>query len=335
MNGRTMVGLIALGLACSRPVFAGSIRIDKLQPPATYTNGLLALSGVNRGVVSASAEVELTAPVKITMAMRRVADSDKPGHFGVELIGGDGLRAHFYSHDGISFISALHQGKTRISTTSNRGSGKDGFPPSADADWVSVELYVQPKMAEIHIAGAPRGMLLGNLLPIKRVSLYGYHNNIEAKDLAWEPLPEAEAVSTDPNPSFALTFDDGLDARTAAGARAPLKAQNIQTNAGIAGRAVWVGGPEKSAKLRPQLEYDISGLAANHGTLMFWVKSDWDGRYTGNITHYPMLAAVDEQGRERFAVRMSWWISGLLGRTGDLRSEEIKHESRAEWLRGD
>lgn len=334
MNGRTMVGLVALGLACSSASFAEPIEIDKLQPQATYTNGLLAVSGVDRGVVSASAEVELTAPVKITMAMRRVADSDKPGHFGVELIGGDGLRAHFYSHDGANFIAALHQGKTRITTTSNRG-GKDAFPPSADAPWVAVELYVQPKMAEIHIAGAPRGMLLGNLLPIKRVALYGYHNNVEVKDLAWEPLPEAEAVSTDPNPSFALSFDDGLDAWTATGTRPPLKAQNIQTNDGVAGRAAWIGGPEKSAKLRPQLEYDISGLVANHGTLMFWVKSDWDGRYTGNITHYPMLAAVDEQGRERFAVRMSWWISGVLGRTGDLRSEEIKHESRAEWLRGD
>ena len=334
MNGRTMARLIALGLACAQGALAEPILIDKWQAPTTYTNGLLAVSGVDRGVVSASAEVDLAAPVKITMSMRRVADSDKPGHFGVELIGGDGLRAHFYSHDGISFIAALHQGKTRISTTSNRG-GKDVFPPSADAEWVAVELYVQPKMTEIHIAGAPRGMLLGNLLPIRRVSLYGYHNNIEVKDLAWELLPEAEAISTDPNPSFTLTFDRGLDAWTAAGARAPLKAQNIQTNDGVAGRAAWIGGPEKSAKLRPQLEYDISGLVANHGTLMFWVKSDWDGRYTGNITHYPMLAAVDEQGRERFAVRMSWWISGLLGRTGDLRSEEIKHESRAEWLRGD
>ncbi|MGI5868272.1 MAG: malectin domain-containing carbohydrate-binding protein [Kiritimatiellia bacterium] len=334
MKNHKILMALAIGMACGAHAFAERIEIDAFKPPATYANGLLALPGVNWGIASASADVELAAPVKISMAMRRVADSDKPGHFGVELFGGDGFRAHFYSHDGSHFIAALHQGETRVSTVSNRD-GKDGFPPSADADWVPVDLYVQPKMAEIHIAGVPRGMLPGNLLPLKKVSLYGYHNNVEVKDLAWEPLPGAEAVSTDPNPSFALTFDDGLDAWTAAGARPPLKAQNIQTNAGVAGRAAWVGGPEKGARLRPQLEYDISGLAANHGTLMFWVKSDWDGRYTGTMPHYPMLAAVDEQGDYRFAVQMSWWISGLLGRTGDLRTEEIKHDSRADWHRGD
>lgn len=327
--------LLFLGFVTVVRASAEPIVIDTLRSPSTYTNGLLTVRGVDLGVRSASADVALTEPVKITMQMRRVAHSGKPGHFGLNVIGGDHYRAHFYSHDGRNFIAALHQEKTLIPSGMTRGA-KEMFPVSGDAEWVKVEVHVQPRLAEIHIAGMPSGRVFADLLPITHLSFYGYHMDIEVKDLAWERLPEAEAVSTDPDPSFALLMDDGFHARTADGIRAPLQTVNVERDAGLSGQAVKFDALEPGVRHpSPKLEYDVEGCFANHGTVMFWVKSDWDGRYSGPITHYPMLTGYDADGREKLSIRMTWWVSAVLGRAGELRSEELRHQSRDEWFRGD
>jgi len=317
-------------------VWADPIIMDTLPKSAIFENGTLSVRGVGNGVVSATAEVAFTEPVKLSMKMRRVASSDAPGHFGIKLTGGDGFLAHFYSHSGINFISALHQGKTMISAgTTTPQSRNDLFPASASADWVNVELYIQPTLTEIHIAGTPRGMLLKNLLPIQRIGLYGYENDIEVKDLTWELLPKSEPLSTDPNPSFSLNFDKGLAAQMSSGDLAPSKMKAVDVVSGISGQAVRVGSRKNGAKSPAKLEYEVKGLFANHGTVMFWMKSDWDGPYTGDIKHYPMLRGFDAKGRERFFIRMKWWISCMFGRTGTLKSEELQNKSRGEWFCGD
>ena len=321
---------LAAGLAGAEP-----IAMTKVQKYVTNENGIVKISGVGHGVVSIGTELNISRPAKIKMRMRRTAVSAvSPGHFGVELSGGDDYRAHCYTHDGASFIAALHQGKVKISDNGVRGT-KEIFPARADAPWVDLELYVQPKLTEIHIAGNPQGMVSANLLPLRKFSLYGYHNEIEVKDLAWEPLPAAAAVSTDPLPSFYASFDQGLAGLTARGEIAPAKAVKLERVSGLSGQAVRVAALDKSPTNQPLLEYAVDGLFADHGTVMFWMKSDWDGSYTGDIPVYPMLDGFDAEGRRKLSIAMTWWISFALGRSGNLKSEEMKRESRSAWYRGD
>ena len=313
---------------------AEPITFNSFHKHAVTDGDVIKINGANNGVVSAGAELSLDKPVKITMKMRRVAVSEKPGHFGVELYGGDDYRAHIYTHNGADFIASLHKGKTKQYDNSSKG-GKELFPAKADAPWVDVALYVQPKVVELHVAGNPRGMLNANLFPIKKFSVYGYFNDIEVKDVAWEAIPEAEAVSTEPSPSFTASFDNGLAGVTATGGLAPTKEANVELVSGLSGQAVRLSAKSKNAKDLPQLEYDATGLFANHGTVMFWMKSDWDGKYTGDIPVYPMLTGYDATGKEKLKIFMYFWIAFELGRTGDLKNESMKRDSRWNWHRGD
>ena len=328
--------LIVLCL-CLAAGFTGAepIAMTKVQKFVTNENGIVKISGVDHGVVSIGTELNISRPAKIKMRMRRTAVSAvNPGHFGVELFGGDDYRAHCYTHDGASFIASLHQGKMKISDNGVRGT-KEIFPAQAAASWVDLELYVQPKLAEIHVAGNPRGMVSANLLPLRKFSVYGYHNDVEIKDLSWEPLPVAEAVSTDPLPSFYASFDQGLAGLAARGEIPPSRAEKLERVSGLSGQAVRVAALDKSPTNQPLLEYAVDGLFADHGTVMFWMKSDWDGSYTGDIPVYPMLDGFDAEGRRKLSIAMTWWISFALGRSGSLKSEEMKRDSRSEWYRGD
>lgn len=302
---------------------------------ATNLNGVVTLSGVGHGVVSVRAELEISRPARITLKMRRTAKSaDRPGHFGVELLGGDGYRIHGYTHDGANFIMALHQDKLAAGSNGTRGQ-PERFPARNDAPWVDLALYVQPTLTELHVAGTPQGMAVAGLLPVRTLVLYGYQNDIEVKDLAWEPLPEAEPASTDPAPSFQVSFDHGLAAATARGEVAPAKSARIESVPGVCGQAVRVAAPDKDPAHAPRLEYPVEGLFADHGTVMFWVKTDWDGSYTQTPTMYPFVEGYDAAGRRKLGITMTWWVSFALGRGHGLRDEEMKRESRSDWYRGD
>lgn len=324
----------ALLIGAAIAAYAEPISLTKLHKFSTCQDGIIKINGVGHGVVNAFADMNIDKPTKIKMKMRRVNVSEKPGHFGIEVYGGEDNRAHFYTQEGASFIAALYQGKTRTYGKGSKGV-KDIFPAKADAPWVDFEIYVQPKLTEIHVGGNPQGFVNGNLLPIKTLGIYGYHNDIEIKDLEWTPLPEAEEISADPNPSFTASFDNGFSGLTANGELVPTKAVNLETVPGVSGQAVRIAGLRKAAKEAPQLEYPVESLFANHGTLMFWIKSDWDGAYTGNIPMYPMLSGLDAEGKEKLSVSMTWWISFGLGRTGTLKPEEMKRNARSSWYRGD
>jgi len=338
LNTKSLWAMMATGvlssclvtaLACAEPIV-----FTKFQKASPDGAGVVKLNGTSAGMGTAAVTLDIVKPVKLKMKIRRAAVSDKPGHFGVELLGGDGFRAHFYSHDGANFISALHQGKTKINDKGERGA-KELFPVRADAPWGDVTIYVQPKLAELHVAGEPRGIVNANLLPLKRLSVYGYHNDVEVKDVEWETLPEVEPVSTDPNPSFQAAFDDGLVGMTTRGELAPTMSANVELVPGVSGQAVRLAAKGKKPKDLPQLEYDVKGLFADHGAVMFWMKSDWDGAYTGDMPPYPMLAGLDATGKGKLNIAMTWWISFALGRTGTLKSEELKRDSRWNWRRGD
>ena len=314
---------------------AGPVTITEWNRFATNANGVVTLSGVGHGVVGVKATLDIPCPARITMKMRRTAKSSaKPGHFGVELLGGDGCRVHGYTHDGANFIMALHQGKQAVGSNSTRGQ-PERFPAREDAPWVELALYIQPTLTELHVAGTPQGMAVAGLLPVRTLALYGYHNDIEVKDLAWEPLPEAQRVSTDPAPSFQVSFDHGLAAATARGEVAPATSVHLESVPGVCGQAVRVAAPDKDPAHAPRLEYAVDGLFADHGTVMFWVKTDWDGHYTNALPVYPMLEGVDAAGRKKLGIAMTWWISFALGRSGELRDEEMKRDSRSDWYRGD
>ena len=303
---------------------------DKL---TTIEEGVGKINGV-KGIVGARAALDSDNPVKIRMKMRRTATSlENPGHFGVELLGGEEFKGHFYTHDGAHFILALHQHGAKLNDTGNKGKNVI-FPAGTNAPWVDLELYVQPRLTELHVAGVPQGMVLANLLPLSRLSIYGYHNDLEFRDVEVEPLPEAEPISTDPHPSFRGAFDKGFEGTTAKGALAPLRTNKVELVAGVAGQAVRVSA-QGSAKNLPALEYAAEGLFADHGTVMFWMKSDWDGKFTGDIPVYPMLTGFDAEGRDKLKINMYFWIMGALGRTGSLKPEILKRESRSSWYRGD
>ena len=485
---------------------AGPLAITKTHKFATVLDGVVRVNGVDRGVVNARAGLNIDKPVLIKMKMRRLAVSEvaPDRHFGVELYGGDDFKAHFYTR-GAGFIAALHQGKSRISDKGIRGE-KELFPAGLGAQWVDLELYVQTKLTEIHVAGKPQGVVNANLLPLKELNIYGYHTDVEIRDLASEPLPEAEEISTDPSPSFRASFDQGLDGMTAQGALIPTRALKVELVPGVSGQAVRISargsaktpvsahrswkpvngtlesrgsnkgplslavpelneatvrlkvkrllvptteqhfgmglsgedcgisfytrGPDLLYQLKankktlahkalgpvnladggeespwhqlelklsngnievlvnsksvgtvthpfppittvsyynyrldtaiddlevksdtfsfredfstfvnaldpPTLEYAAEGLFANHGTVMFWMKSDWDGHFTGNIPTYPMVVGFDAEGKQKLKIFMYHWISFTLGRTGSLRGEEMQRKSRGSWYRGD
>lgn len=337
MGGKVMRKLFsaaAIFVGATIMANAEPVAITKTHKFANVADGVIKINGVGHGVVNVFADMNIDKPAKIKMKMRRVASSDNPGHFGIELYGGEDYRAHFYTHDGANFIAALHQGKTNIGGKGARGT-KEIFPAIADALWVNLEVYVQPKQTEIQVGGNPQGLVNGNLLPIKALGIYGYHNDIEVKDLSWELLPEAEEISADPNPSITVSFDNGFSGLTAKGELVPSKAANLEAEPGLTGKAVRISAIGKAPKDAPQLEYPVEGLFANHGALMFWIRSDWDGAYTGNIPVYPMVAGLDAAGKVKMSINMSWWISFMLGRTGDLKGEEMKRDSRGNWYRGD
>ncbi len=320
---------------CLATMVAGAepIAISGFQKSVGGEGGVFKINGAKGGIGSVVAELKFDKPVKIKMKMRRVAGSEKPGHFGVELYGGDDFKAHLYTHDGANFIAALHQGKTKLCDSSSTG-GKELFPADVDAPWGTVELYVQPKLTELHVAGAPRGMVNTNLLPLKKCSVYGYNNDIEVKDMESEPLSEAAPISTDPAPSFQASFDKGLSGMTAKGELEPVRATKVELVPGLIGQAARLPA-QGAAREQPALEYAAEGLFADHGTVMFWMKSDWDGAYTGSIPIYPMLTGFDAAGKEKLKIFMYFWIQFEMGRTGDLKNDSMKRDSRWDWRRGD
>jgi len=502
---KTFIITVLIGLAVL--AYAEPIAITKTAKFSSVSDGIVKINGVDRGVVKVSGELDLDNPVKITMKMRRLGVSEvaPDRHFGLELSGGDNSRAHFYTR-GAGLIAALHQGKALIYSPGTRG-GKNLFPSKPDAQWVDLEIYVHPKLTEIHIAGKPLGLVNANLLPLKGLALYGYHTDIEVKDLEWELLPDVEKISTDPNPSFQASFDKDLNGVTAKGKLVPTKAFRVKLVPGVSGQAVRVSakskvttpisahrswktvngtlesrgnksrgpfslavpnltdatirlkvkrlmvptteqhfgiglsgkdcgisiytrglgliyrlnankktlahtslGPLKleeggedspwyqfelklsNGKLEvlvnsvsigtvthpfppitkigyynykvdtaiddveirsdrftfkedftafvnplnlPALEYATKGLFANHGTIMFWMKSDWDGPFTGDIPVYPMLAGFEPGGKKKMGVSMYYWIHFILGSTGDLKSKLMKRNSRGSWYSGD
>lgn len=88
------------------------------------------------------------------------------------------------------------------------------------------------------------------------------------------PSPEAPWVSVELYVQPSLNFDNGLDAQGSGGTLAPSTVEAAEVVAGISGQAVRVGAQKGGAGSLAKSEYDVAGLFSNHGTVMFWIKSE-------------------------------------------------------------
>jgi hypothetical protein len=147
----------------------------------------------------------------------------------------------------------------------------------------------------------------------------------------------APAAPLQPDASlvFYAPFDGTATATFSNGGNGiPVTASGIRFVEGIRGQAVHVGG---NGDAPAALEYDATGLfQAETGTVMFWVRPDWDGYFTeldqNNI--YPLFSA-DSGTDSRVKLFMWHWLRCDFKDAVTTTPIMVEQRCRFAWMRGD
>ena len=154
------------------------------------------------------------------------------------------------------------------------------------------------------------------------------------------------ATAAPPNgaPDFTASFDGTLDAVDRDGHTiAPEIARGIRFVDGLHGKAAYLGGngdPDFAAA--PMLQYPANRLLdSTAGTVMFWVRPDWDGEAPGKarISGDPAFYRFFDGG-PKFNLFMYYWLRFDLGvvpqpPADPADSLQVMDRSRGSWMRGD
>jgi hypothetical protein len=153
--------------------------------------------------------------------------------------------------------------------------------------------------------------------------------------LALVCLASAAAPPSDPSLVFYAPYDGTATAvASRAGNGVPVTAPGIGFTAGLRGQAVHVGG---SGGASGAVEYDATGLLqAEAGTVLFWVRPDWDGYFTeldqSNI--YTLFSA--ESGKESRVKLFMWhWLRCDFKDAATTTPIMVEQRCRFAWMRGD
>jgi len=145
-------------------------------------------------------------------------------------------------------------------------------------------------------------------------------------------------------PDFYAGFNGSLNAVDKLGHEiAPEVARGVKFVDGLHGKAVYVdGNGDANTATAPCLQYPASRLLdSSAGTLMFWVRPDWDGEDPGKVSPAgdpPFYRFID--GGSKFNLFMYYWLRFDIGAPPQLPADksdiaQITNRSRGKWLRGD
>ncbi|NOY80859.1 MAG: hypothetical protein GXP31_07615 [Kiritimatiellaeota bacterium] len=153
----------------------------------------------------------------------------------------------------------------------------------------------------------------------------------------------AAAPVTGPDrPDFHLPFDGTLDAeRTDGGPTAPTTERDIAFTPGLSGQAAVFGGTD-APTAKPLLEFAAGDLfKGRSGTLMFWVRPDWEGRIQDlrRFPWYHFVRADGADGKRRLWLFMWNWLRCDLPAAPVAekkpRALSLAQHVRAAWFPGD
>ena len=153
--------------------------------------------------------------------------------------------------------------------------------------------------------------------------------------LVWVCLASVASPPPDPSLAFYAPFDGTTTAAvTGVGTAAAVTARGIAFTDGIRGQAAHVGGNGQTPCL---LEYDGAGLfPPDAGTVMFWVRPDWDGYFTelgqDNIYH---LFTADSAKDSRIGLCMWHWLRCDFKDAVTATPIMVEQRCRFAWMRGD
>ena len=148
------------------------------------------------------------------------------------------------------------------------------------------------------------------------------------------------AAATDPSPVFHASFDSDLAARVNGDEKTPpLMQRNLVFEQGIQRRAVYIGGQgERDSDNAPCLVYPANDLLdGDEGTLMFWVKPNWDGGDLRPDTDlwYTFLSAVNPRGDLNLRIWMWNWLRCDVSVASSEKPAQLVHAIRGAWQRKD
>lgn len=155
-------------------------------------------------------------PVKVSFKVRelqlfRGADH----HWGFHLHGGDGYHDHVYTRGtGHGAISTLRRNKSQVGTVT--GGKKAVISRGENEPWSKVDVYVGKKTFGVSINGESCIVQDVALLPLKKVTFYGYRVKFEIDDVKVTRLEE-KRIKLIEQPVFAASFDGTLAATGADG----------------------------------------------------------------------------------------------------------------------
>lgn len=156
------------------------------------------------------------SPVKISFKVREleiIAGADH--HWGFHLTGGDGYSCHAYTRGtGNGFISALTRNGGKVGTAT--GGAKAVISRGGNTPWSVVDVHVGKKSFGVSVNNESCIVQDVSLLPLKKMTFYGYRVKFEIDDVEVTPLVEKPVTLVD-KPVFSASFDKTLDAKDANG----------------------------------------------------------------------------------------------------------------------
>lgn len=180
-------------------------------------------------------------------------------HWGLHLQGGDGYRCHVYTRGTGGVISALTRHDDKVGTAS--GGQNVVVSRGQDAPWSTVDIYIGRKNFGVSIDNQSCIVQEVSLLPLRKVSFYGYRVKFEIDDVIVKPLKE-RAVTLIEEPVFSASFDGTLDAQSATGDTiSPMSSVGSRFVPGVSGQGFAPGQalPPVGLKAFPGEKWQITG----------------------------------------------------------------------------
>ncbi len=176
----------------------------------------------------------------------------------------------------------------------------------------------------------------------------------------WLALVGTVGAEEAAKPAFYLPFDKTVKASNG---QEPTQVRGIKYVPGVLGDAVYIGGHGNHNYLKsPLLEYDTKELfAGESGTVMFWVRSDWDGQYkkinkmpwytlfstmggqkakaseknSGVVVDFTSQKIPPKNDFKRMSIFMYAWLRADMKRADPAGVVSLTKRVRGAWLKGD
>ena len=264
-------------------------------------------------------------PVKLSFKVREIEVIPGPDHhWGFSLVGGDGYTDHIYTRGTGGVIVALTRNGGKVAT--GVGGKQVVVSRGADAPWSTVDIYVGKKTFGVSIDGQSCIVQDVTLLPIKKLTFYGYRVKFEIDDVEVTRLKEKEVKLIDA-PVFSASFDNTLDAISADDKIiSPIRSVSHRFLPGVSGMGFSCAQdlPPIGIKPVPRSEWNVTdnheflGEAGGLVEVLVPNLDDFDFEATfqrlGNIPkpdhHFNFGIAVANKDVYGFHVRDNWWGHG-------------------------